>query len=278
MSGRYAQPARRPAVVAGASSGIGAETAKALAEAGFPVALGARRVERCEELAAEIRAAGGEAIAVPLDVTDAASVTEFGAKVAAELGEIEIIVSNAALIGPGALLETDVDRLGDEVDVNLLGPHRLVRAFVPAMVERRRGDIVFVSSDVALRPRPFMGGYSATKAGLEGLVGSLQMELEGTGVRASIVRPGPTWSEMGMDWDPDAAAMVLNQWVKWGQARHSHFLKARAIADAITTVVSAPRGVHLSPIDVNPEAPLSPEGGERGTSGSARSDHQLEDQ
>jgi NADP-dependent 3-hydroxy acid dehydrogenase YdfG len=254
--GKYDQPARRPAVVAGASSGIGAETAKALAGAGFPVALGARRLDRCEELAAAIRADGGEAVAVPLDVTDDTSVAEFKAKVTAELGDVEVVVSNAALIGPGALLDTDVDRLTRELDVNVVGPHRLVRAFVGDMVERRRGDIVFVSSDTAIRPRPFMGGYSATKSALEGLVGSLQMELEGTGVRASVVRPGPTWSEMGMDWDADAAARVLDEWVKWGHARHSHFLKAHAIAAAIATVVTAPRGVHISPVDVNPEAPV----------------------
>ena len=253
---KYDQPDRRPAVVAGASSGIGAETAKALAAAGFPVALGARRVDRCEELAAAIRADGGEAVAVPLDVTDDVSVAEFRAKVTAELGDVEVVVSNAALIGPGALLDTDVARLTRELDVNVVGPHRLVRAFVTDMVERRRGDIVFVSSDTAVRPRPLMGGYSATKSALEGLVGSLQMELEGTGVRASVVRPGPTWSEMGMDGDAEAAAAVLDEWVKWGHARHSHFLKARAIADAITTVVTAPRGVHISPVDVNPEAPL----------------------
>ena len=254
--GKYEQPTRRPAVVAGASSGIGAETALALAAAGHPVALGARRVDRCEELAAQIRADGGEAVAHALDVSSDDSVADFAAKAAADLGDAEIVVSNAALIGPGGLLDTDSERLRREVDVNLLGPHRLVRTFVPGMVERRRGDVVFVSSDVALRPRPFMGGYSATKSGLEGLVGALQMELEGTGVRASVVRPGPTWSEMGMDWDPEAAAMVLNSWVRFGQARHSHFLKARAIADAITTIVSAPRGVHLSPVDVNPEAPV----------------------
>ncbi|PWN03714.1 SDR family NAD(P)-dependent oxidoreductase [Nocardioides silvaticus] len=254
--GRYDQPSRRPAVVAGASSGIGAETARALAAAGFPVALGARRVEQCEELAAAIRAEGGEAVAHRLDVTDSASVRDFAAKAAADLGDVEVVISNAALIGPGSLLDTEEERLRSELDVNLLGPHRLVRELVPAMVERHRGDIVFVSSDVAVRPRPLMGGYSASKAGLEGLVGSLQMELEGTGVRASVVRPGPTWSEMGMDWDPDAAAAVLNEWVKWGHARHSHFLKARAIADAITTIVAAPRGVHISPVDVNPEAPV----------------------
>jgi NAD(P)-dependent dehydrogenase (short-subunit alcohol dehydrogenase family) len=98
---------------------------------------------------------------------------------------------------------------------------------------------------------------SASKAGLEGLVTSLQMELEGTGVRASIVRPGPTWSEMGGDWDPEEAAFVLNQWVRFGHARHPHFLKARALADAIRCVVDAPRGVHISPVDVNPEAPVS---------------------
>lgn len=254
--GRYDQPDRRPAAVAGASSGIGAETAKALAAAGFPVVLGARRVDRCEELAAEIRAAGGEAVAHALDVSSDEMVAEFAAKAAADLGEIEIVVGNAALIGPGSLLETTAERLRREVEVNLLGPHRLVRAFVPGMVERRRGDIVFVSSDVAVRARPFMGGYSATKSGLEGLVASLQMELEGTGVRASVVRPGPTWSEMGMDWDADAAARVLTEWTKWGHARHSHFLEAGAIANAIASVVSAPRGVHLSPVDVNPEAPL----------------------
>ena len=88
------------------------------------------------------------------------------------------------------------------------------------------------------------------------MVQSLQMELEGSGVRASVVRPGPTWSEMGSDWDPDEAAFVLTQWVRFGMARHPHFMKAGAVGDAITTVVSAPRGVHLSLVEVNPEAPV----------------------
>jgi len=249
-------PERRPAIVAGASSGIGAETAKALAAAGFPVALGGRRVELCEELAGSIRADGGEAVAHRLDVSDSDSVAEFAAKAAADLGDPEIVVSNAGLVGPGTLYKIETDQFVRELDVNLIGAHRLVRAFVPGLVERRRGDIVFVSSDVAVRPRPHMAGYSASKWGLEGMVHALQMELEETGVRASIVRPGPTWSEMGSDWDPDEGAFVLNQWVKWGLARHGHFLHASAIAQAITSIVGAPRGVHLSSVDVNPEAPV----------------------
>ncbi len=243
-------------MVTGASSGIGAETAWALAAAGFPVALGARRVERLEEIATAIRAAGGEAVAHPLDVTDTESVSVFAAKVAADLGDTEVVISNAGSVAPGTTHEVTSERFAREIDVNLVGAHRVVRAFVPGMVERRRGDLVFLSSDVAVRARPFMSAYSAGKWGLEGLAAAMQMELEGSGVRVSVVRPGPTWSEMGTDWDADQAAFVLNQWVRFGLARHPHFLRARALADAIITVVTAPRGVHLSSIDVNPEAPV----------------------
>ncbi|HEU5037783.1 MAG TPA: SDR family oxidoreductase [Nocardioides sp.] len=256
MSEKYHQPDRRPAVVTGASSGIGAATALALSAAGFPVALGARRTDRCEEVAARVRGAGGEAVVHALDVTDETSVATFAEKVTADLGDVEVVVSNAGAVGPGTIHEVDSARFARELDLNILGAHRLVRAFVPGMVERRRGDLVFVSSDVAVRARPFMSSYAAGKWGLEGLAHAMQMELEGTGVRASIVRPGPTWSEMGSDWDVDEAAFVLDQWVRFGHARHPHFLRPTAIADAITTVVSAPRGVHLSLIEVNPEAPL----------------------
>ncbi len=253
---KYAQPDRRPAVVTGASSGIGAATALSLAAAGHPVALGARRVDKCEEVAAAIRDQGGEAVAHPLDLHDSESVTTFAKAVSADLGDIEVVVSNAGAVAPGTIYEVDSERFAREIDLNLIGAHRLVRAFVPGMVERRRGDLVLVSSDVAVQARPFMSSYAAGKWGLEGMAHALQMELEGTGVRASIVRPGPTWSEMGADWDPDEAAFVLNQWVRFGLARHPHFMKPKAIADAITTVVSAPRGVHLNLIEVSPEAPV----------------------
>lgn len=257
MSNKYARPDRRPAVITGASSGIGAATALTFAAAGYPVALGARRTDKCEELAAHIRDQGGEATAVSLDLTDEASVTAFAKTVQDQLGEIETVVSNAGAVAPGVIHEVDTARFAHEIDLNLNGAHRLVRAFVPPMVERRRGDIVFVSSDVAVRPRPFMSSYSAGKWGLEGMAHAMQMELEGTGVRASIVRPGPTWSEMGNDWDAEQAATVLNQWVRFGLARHPHFLKPQALADAIAAIVAAPRGVHLNLVEVSPESPIS---------------------
>ena len=253
---RYAHPERRPVVITGASSGIGAATAAVMASAGYPVALGARRVDKLDEVAAAIGEHGGKGSVAPLDLTDPESVTEFAAQVTADLGEIEAVVSNAGLVAPGAIVAVDTDRMAREIDLNILGAHRLVRAFLPGMLERQRGDLVLVSSDVAVRARPFMAAYATSKWGLEGMAHALQMETEGTGVRVSIVRPGPTWSEMGGDWDADAAADVLNAWVKFGLARHPRFLKPEAIANAITTVVSAPRGVHINLMEVSPEAPL----------------------
>lgn len=256
-SEKYAQPDRRPAVVTGASSGIGAATALRLGRGGFPVALGARRTDRLEEVAEQIRSSGGEAVAHPLDLTDDGSVAAFAKAVCADLGAVEVVVSNAGAVAPGRVTEVEPGRFTRELDLTVVGAHRLVRAFVPGMQERGRGDIVFVSSDTAVRARPFMAAYSSAKWGLEGLVASLQMELEGAGVRASVVRPGPTWSEMGSDWDPDEAAFVLDQWARFGLARHPHLMKPAAVAEAIATVVSAPRGVHLSLVEVNPEAPVA---------------------
>ena len=254
---KYDRPERRPAVITGASSGIGAATALTFAAAGYPVALGARRVDKLDDLAASIRESGGEVVVAALDVTDADSVKAFGAEVTAGLGDIETVVSNAGAVSPGTIHEVDSDRFARELDLNIMGSHRLVREFVPAMVERRRGDVVFVSSDVAVRARPFMSSYAAGKWGLEGMAHAMQMELEGTGVRASIVRPGPTWSEMGTDWDVDEAAHVLTEWVRFGLARHPHFMKPQALADAIAYVVGSPRGVHVNLIEVNPEAPIT---------------------
>jgi len=245
-------------VVTGASSGIGRATAAALAALGHPVVLGARRVAECEDAAAEIRSAGGEAVAIHLDLSDDASVERFAKAAVDTLGAVEIVVSNAARNMAGAVLDTDAAALDGVLSVNITGTHRLVRALLPDMVDRRRGDVVFVTSDVAERPRPAMAAYVTSKWGLEGYVRSLQMELEGSGVRATILRPGPTLTGMGMDWDPDVTAEVIEQWASWGFARHSNFMRPAGVAQAVCAVVGLPRGVHATVIELQPEAPLAP--------------------
>ncbi|WP_280428752.1 SDR family oxidoreductase [Nocardia brasiliensis] len=258
-----AHPVRRPALVAGASSGIGAATAVALAELGHPVALGARRADRCAELADKIRAGGGEAFAHPLDVTDAASVDEFVRAAEKALGPIEILVSSAGDIEFSPVHEMDPERFLRQVQVHLGGAHRLAHRMLPGMLARRRGDIVVISSDCAPEPRPRTGAYSAAKAGLEAMVTQLRMELEGTGIRASLVRPGPTLTGMGMDSTPEVVGPLLESWKDWGFARHPNMLRPQHLAAAVTAVVSAPRGAHLVLVEVQPEAPVRPRDEER---------------
>jgi NADP-dependent 3-hydroxy acid dehydrogenase YdfG len=259
-------PERRTAVVTGASSGIGAATAIALATAGHPVVLGARRTARCEELAATIRAGGGEAVALPLDVCEDDSVKEFAAAAADRLGPTEILVSCAGDAQPGLVHELDPGEFGRQVEVNLLGAHRLVAAIVPGMVTRRRGDVVIVSSDVTQLPRPRMGGYVAAKNGVDAMARAMQMELEGSGVRVCVLRPGPTMTEMGSSWDAAAVQAVLDDWVGWGLARHPHFLRPSDVAAAVMAIVSMPRGSHLTVVEIQPEAPLAAHDGNEAAS------------
>jgi len=250
-------PQRRPALIAGASSGIGAATAAELAARGFPVALGARRVHRCEELAEKIRNDGGEAVALPLDVTDPESVRQFVHRAEEVLGEIEVLVAGAGETQFGRLHELSTDGFEAQIQIHLIGANRLATAVLPGMVTRQRGDVIFIGSDVSLRPRPHMGAYGAAKAGLLAMVTNLQMELEGTGVRASVVHPGPTQTEMGWTLPPDAIAAALDDWATWGQARHSYFLRAADLARAVAFVAETPRGGYVTSIELQPEAPLS---------------------
>lgn len=250
-------PSRRPALISGASSGIGAATAQALAALGHPVALGARRADECERVAQKIRDAGGEAHAGFLDVTDDAAVDAFATAAERALGPAEILVSGAGSLRVGRVHETDPAVFAAQLDVHLAGAQRLVARVVPGMTQRRRGDVVLIGSDVAGAPRPRSGAYTAAKAGLEALGRQMQMELEGTGVRATVVRPGQTLTGMGMDLAPGEVGPLLEDWQRWGLTRHPYFLRASDIADAVVACVSTPRGAHVTLIEVQPEAPLT---------------------
>jgi NADP-dependent 3-hydroxy acid dehydrogenase YdfG len=249
-------PPRRTALVTGASSGLGAAIARALGAIGWSVALGARRMDPLQEVAEQVRAAGGTAFAHELDVSDSGSIETFVAASEQQLGPIDTVVSNAGTSTPGRLFELEEADLRREIDTNLLGPMLLARLMLPSLIERRSGDLVFISSQNAVIPRPLQLGYTATKTGLEAMVRVLQMELEGSGVRATTVRPGPTRSNFGMDWDPAAIKRVLKSWKHWGVQRHHRYLPAEAIASAVVHVVTAPAGTHFDLIQVNPEGPV----------------------
>jgi short-subunit dehydrogenase len=125
------------------------------------------------------------------------------------------------------------------------------------MIERRRGDFVFIGSDVAVHPRPWSSAYVAAKTGVDGLVATVQMELEGTGVRASIIRPGQTLTGMGMNLDQAQTEAMLNDWISFGLARHGNFLAPDNLAQAIAAVIGMPPGAHMRVVEVEAEGKLT---------------------
>lgn len=255
-----AHPERRPVYIAGASSGIGAATALWFAEAGHPVALAARRVEKLQELADRIVADGGEAVVTALDVTDDDSVRASIAAAQTALGPIEIVVSGAGDLAIGRSPEMSAAEFTSQIDIHLNGAFRVYRAVVGDMIERGRGDIVFIGSDVTKRPRPWSAAYVAAKSGVDGLVATIQLELEGTGVRAGVVRPGQTLTGMGMNLDPEATTAMLNDWIKFGLARHGNFLAPEHIAQGIHAMVAMPRGAHMREVEIEAEGAIERKG------------------
>jgi short-subunit dehydrogenase len=176
------------AIVTGASSGIGAATARELGRRGAIVVLAARRAGALESQAQAINEAGGSAVAIPTDVTDTTQVTRLAHDTLASFGHVDLLVNNAGVSWSKALASTSATELAAVVEVNLLGAMLLTQAVLPAMLERRHGIIISVASlsgRVAMEPV-----YSATKYGLRGFSLALRRQLDGTGVTAALVSPG----------------------------------------------------------------------------------------
>ncbi|MGZ6996225.1 MAG: SDR family NAD(P)-dependent oxidoreductase [Acidimicrobiia bacterium] len=246
------------AIVTGASSGIGRAIAIGLGGLGWRVALGARGTDRLDETAALVLEAGGEAFPRALDVTDATSVDAFVTLVEDVMGPVAVLVNNAGIAIPGPFWELEPEQLEREVTTNLLGPLLCARRVVGPMIERGRGDVVFISSDTARAPRPRMLGYSATKAGIEVAARALAMELEGTGVRSTTIRVGPTLTDFASDWSPEQISTLMSYWPHYGVQRHFNTLHPDDVARAVVYAVTSPPGVHIDLLEVQPEAPTEP--------------------
>lgn len=181
-------------IVTGASSGIGAATARAFADRGARVVLAARRADELETQVASIVKAGGRAIACPTDVTSAEQVARLVAFTRETFGQVDILVNNAGTNWGKPLVETSEDEITQLLQVNLLGTMVMTRAVLPEMVQRRSGAIVSVgsvASHVALEPL-----YTATKFGVRGFSLALRRQLAGSGVAVCLVTPGNIRTQM----------------------------------------------------------------------------------
>lgn len=175
-------------IITGASSGIGAATAREFAQRGAPVVVAARRVAELTAQADKITEAGGRALAVPTDVTDAAQVERLVERTKEVFGRIDVVVNNAGANWAKPLIETSPDEIGRLLHVNLLGAMLLTRMVLPEMQQRHHGTVISVGSvagQVAIEPL-----YSATKFGVRGFSLALRRQLAGSGISVSLVTPG----------------------------------------------------------------------------------------
>jgi NAD(P)-dependent dehydrogenase (short-subunit alcohol dehydrogenase family) len=190
MTGRFRLDGR-VALVTGASSGLGAHFARLLAAEGARVALTARRIERIEAGAQEIAATGGEARAWAMDVTDASSVGDAVASVAATLGRIDILINNAGIAATTPFLDQDEEGWRAIIETNLSGMMRVGREVAKRMVARGQGGaIVNVASILGLRAAAQLAPYAAAKAGVLSLTQTMALELARHAVRVNALAPG----------------------------------------------------------------------------------------
>lgn len=224
----------RLAVVTGASRGIGLEVAKQLREGGATVVRLARSLADT---------AGEGQTDLRCDLSDAAQVDRTIARVIADLGVPEIVVNNAGNFFIKPIADTTAEDFAGSIAVNLSAPFFVVRAVLPKMIERGRGHFVTLGSIADHVALPGSGAYAAGKFGVRGLHEVLAAEIAGTGLRATLVSPGPVDTEMWDAVDPDARP---------GFTRRADMMHAEDVAAAVLFAVTQPERVQVTEIRLMP--------------------------
>jgi len=186
----------RVAVVTGASSGIGAAIARSFAGAGVKTVLAARSADKLEDVAAEITAKGGTALACQTDVTSERQVVELFERTTAAYGRVDILVNNAGLADHIPTVELSLADWQRSIDTMLTGPFLCGREAMRIMVKQKRGRIINIGSVSSRRPRPHTIGYAAAKFGLHGITQSMALDGREHGITVSIIDPGVTESHL----------------------------------------------------------------------------------
>jgi 3-oxoacyl-[acyl-carrier protein] reductase len=200
----------RTAFVTGASRGIGKACALALAAAGARVALAARQLDKLEQVAAEIRGAGGEAFTVEIDLSVTDSIRSGFARAAKEFGRIDILVNNAGITRDGLVLRMKQQDWDAVLSTNLTGAFVATQQVLLSMMRERWGRIINISSVVGQSGRPGQANYVASKAGLVGFTKSLAQEMAARGITVNAVSPGFIETDMTRVLSQDVKDQVLS--------------------------------------------------------------------
>jgi len=239
-------------MVTGASSGIGAATARALAAEGATVALIARRLDRLEDLAREIGESGGTALPIEADVTDLSAAESVVARTVSEYGALDILVNNAGVMLLGPILDAPVEEWQRMVDVNLLGLLYCAKAAIPHLLEaaqnnpRGAADLVNISSVAGRVARRGSGVYNASKYAVGAFSESLRQEVTGRHLRVSLVEPGAVETELSSHNRPEVLESIKERFADVER------LHADDIAEAIVYIVTRPRHVAINEMLIRP--------------------------
>jgi len=234
----------RIAVVTGASSGIGAATARALAADGHRVALLPRRTDRISALAKEL---DNGSIAIEADVTDRSALVAAAERVKQELGDADVLVNNAGVMLLGPFGSDQRDDYRQMIEVNLLGAITITEVFLDQVRANGGGDLINISSVAGRTARPINGVYAATKWGINGWSESLRQELQ-PDVRVTVIEPGAVGTELTDHITHAATKEATEEYVK------DLAIRPEDIADVIAFAVSRPRRMTLNEILVRSTA------------------------
>ena len=238
------------ALVTGASSGIGAATASALAAQGASVAVAARRRDRLDVVADGIRDQGGTALVLECDVTDEQQATGAVERTVSELGRLDTLINNAGVMLLGPVAGAPMREWQQMVELNVLGLLYCAHAALPHLLRAAEGgprqvaDMVNISSVAGRAARNGNGVYSLTKHGVGAFSESLRQEVTRRYVRVSLVEPGATATELASHNRPEVLQSIRNQ---FGQR-----MEAEDVADAITYIVTRPRHVAVNEMLIRP--------------------------
>jgi NADP-dependent 3-hydroxy acid dehydrogenase YdfG len=249
----------RVVAISGAGTGIGQATAVRFGAVGCRVAVGGRRVERLAETRSLVEQAGGVCFLHELDVTNADSVETFFTATEAELGTVTAVINNAATARYGPLDDFSPAEIELEVATKLVGSLYMARRGIQAMrATGQGGDILFVTSLAGVQPWPFHLPYAAANAGVEQAARTLRLELEGTGIRVTILRCGETAGTDFSTRERERGRMdaFSDYWFRRGLLRHTGLMTPDMVADAIVTAVTLPPTHQFETLAVIPSAPI----------------------
>jgi NADP-dependent 3-hydroxy acid dehydrogenase YdfG len=235
----------RVVIVTGASSGIGAATAKMLSEKGAKVALAARREDALREVQAGL-AAGADSLVYATDVTDRGLVEALVERTEDELGPVDALVNCAGVMYYTMMKNVCAEEWDRTIEVNCKGALNCVGAVLPGMMERGRGHIVTISSDAGRVVFPGLAVYSASKFFVEALSKGLRMETAGTGIKVTTVQPGNVATDL-LDLSGDEEALE-----EYGQPTGARMLDPEDVAASVAYALSQPEHVAVNEVLVEP--------------------------